>query len=58
MGNVSIMLKAIGTYSLVGFALDLVMLIIILSSDKNAYSVGVDTSMQNYTLHSDSDEII
>lgn len=57
-GNGSLILSAIGIYSLVGLVFDVTLMIIVLASDKADYGIGVDTSMHDYTLNPESEEII
>ncbi len=54
----NLFLGMILTYAMVGLVFDIALFIILLASNKGAYGIGVDTSMQGYTLDTDDQEIL
>ncbi|NOQ76025.1 MAG: hypothetical protein GQ574_28725 [Crocinitomix sp.] len=56
--HTGIIIKGIMIYAIVGLVFDITLLIILMSSNKAEYGIGVDESMQVYSVDEQSEEIL
>jgi hypothetical protein len=58
MSHASFTIRLLMIYAIVGLVFDITLIIILLSSNKSDYGVGVDESMQAYTVDTTDEEIL
>lgn len=57
-GSGNVIVTTLGVYGIVGLVFDIVLFIILLTSNKADYGIGVDPELTSYTLHTDSEDIV